>query len=94
MSRAASRRADIVTVEKHALSAVGTSMKVLIEFYRVRDCDDAHAVLGRVTCDAIGSEAALKMARALFRTIDMPQMPDAFRVCDVEGNELFQETIN
>jgi hypothetical protein len=68
-------------------------MKVLIEFYRVRNRDDAHAVLGRVTCDAIDFGAATGLARSLFRTLDMPQIPDAFRVCDIEGNELFRETI-
>jgi hypothetical protein len=65
-------------------------MKVQIEFYRIRDHDDAHAVLGRVTCDAIDYEAATGMARSLFRTLDMPQVPDAFRICDIEGNELFR----
>jgi hypothetical protein len=68
-------------------------MKVLIEFYRVRDRDDAQAVLGRVTCDAIDFDAATGMARSLFHTLDLPQIPDAFRVCDIEGNELFRETI-
>lgn len=64
-------------------------MKVLIEFYRVREGDDAHAVVGRVTCDAIGSDAAIGMARSLLRTLDMPQEPDRFRVFDDSGNELF-----
>ncbi len=68
-------------------------MKVLIEFYRIRDRDDAHALLGRVTCDAVDFEAATGMARSLFRTLDMPQAPDALRVCDIEGNELFREMI-
>jgi hypothetical protein len=49
-------------------------------------------VLGHVTCDAVGSKPATGMARALFRTVDMPQVPDAFRICNVEGNELFRET--
>ena len=26
----------------------GTAMKIVIEFYRTRDADDAHAVVGRV----------------------------------------------
>ena len=69
-------------------------MKVLIEFYRVREQDDAHAVLGRVACEAIDSESAVAMARALFRTLDMPQMPDIVRVCDDRGAELFCGAVN
>jgi len=67
-------------------------MKVFIEFYRVRESDDAHAILGRVTCDAIDSDAAIGMARSLFRTLDMPQEPDRFRVFDESGNEFFRGT--
>lgn len=64
-------------------------MKVLIEFCRVREQDGARAVLGRVTCDVIGSEAAIGMARSLVRTLDMPQEPDIVSVFDDRGNELF-----
>jgi hypothetical protein len=69
-------------------------MKVLIEFYRVREQDDAHAVLGRVACDAIDSEAAVAMARSLLRKLDMPQTPDIVRVCDDQGDELFCGAVN
>ncbi|MET0941322.1 MAG: hypothetical protein ABWY13_08165 [Mesorhizobium sp.] len=54
-------------------------MKVLIEFYRVRERDDTCAILGRVTCDEFDASAAIGLARSLFRTLDMPQEPDAAR---------------
>jgi hypothetical protein len=64
-------------------------MKVLIEFFRTRPGDGARAVLGRVSCDAIDSDAAVGMAKSLFRSFAMPQEPDIVRVCDDQGNELF-----
>jgi hypothetical protein len=68
-------------------------MKVLIEFYRVRERDDARAIVGRVTCYAINTSAAIELARSLFRTLDMPQEPDAVRVLDDCGSEVFQEAV-
>jgi hypothetical protein len=37
-------------------------MKIMIEFYRTRDKDDAHAIIGRVMDDAIDHEDAIKVA--------------------------------
>jgi hypothetical protein len=67
-------------------------VKVLIEFYRVRERDDARAILGR-TCDVVHSSAAIGLARSLFRTLDMPQEPDAFRILDDCGSEVVQEAM-
>lgn len=69
-------------------------MKILIEFYRTRAVDDAHATVERIACDALDFAAAIGLARSLFRTLDMPQSPDAFRICDGEGNELFRESLD
>ncbi|PWJ78351.1 hypothetical protein C7441_11616 [Pseudaminobacter salicylatoxidans] len=64
-------------------------MKVIIEFYRVRDVDGAHAVLGRVTCDALDSAAAIRLAKSLFYSLDMPQEPDKVSIYDKEGRQLY-----
>jgi len=64
-------------------------MKVIIEFYRVRDLDSAHAVLGRVTCDAIDTEAAIGLAKSLSYSLDMPQEPDNVSIYDNEGRQLY-----
>lgn len=64
-------------------------MKVVIEFYRIRELDSAHAVLGRVVGDAIDTNAAIGMARSLFRTLDMPQEPDVVSINDDQGHELY-----
>ncbi|WP_343221323.1 hypothetical protein [Mesorhizobium japonicum] len=52
-------------------------MKVVIQFYRTRVADDAHAVVGRETVDAADLDAAIEIARLLARTLNMPngQMP-------------------
>jgi hypothetical protein len=60
-----------------------------IEFFRVRDADDAHAILGRVEHDTIDLEDAKVRAQSLFETLDMPQKPDALRVLDEHGEEVF-----
>jgi hypothetical protein len=60
-----------------------------IEFFRVRDTDDAHATLGRVEHDTMDLEDAKMRAQSLFQTLDMPQKPDALRIVDQNGNEVF-----
>lgn len=55
-------------------------MKIVIEFYRTRDADDAHAVLGRETVEATDVDEAIEIARELLRTPDMPQRPDAITI--------------
>ncbi len=60
-----------------------------IEFFRVRDTDGAHATLGRVEDDATDLEDVTVRARSLFETLDMPQKPEALRVLDERGEEVF-----
>lgn len=61
----------------------------IIEFFRVRDTDQAHATLGRVELDTTDLEDAKVRAQSLFETFDMPQKPDALRVVDERGEEVF-----
>ena len=63
-------------------------MKIVVEFYRTRERDDAHAVVGRETYEALDLDAAIHMARALSLTLDMPQRPDSMSIADVYGNKL------
>jgi hypothetical protein len=60
-------------------------MKIVIEFYRTRDADDAHAVIGRETVEVDGLDAAIAAARLLARTLDMPQRPDSMTITDANG---------
>jgi hypothetical protein len=60
-----------------------------IEFFRIRDTDDAHAVLDQVEHDTTDLEDAKVRARSLFETLNMPQKPDALRILDQGGNEVF-----
>lgn len=62
-------------------------MEMTFEFFRTRQHDDAHALLGRVTLEAAGLEAAMTVARSLLA--DLPQRPDEARITDAEGKELF-----
>ena len=68
-------------------------MRFVIEFYRTRQEDDAHAMLGRVTCEAPDRESAIRMAGSLVHTLEMPQAPDAVSIRDDQGNELFRGAI-
>lgn len=69
-------------------------MKVIIEFYRIRESDFAHAVLGRVECEALDLDAAIGMARTLVDTLEMPQEPDEIGISDGCGNELLHFPID
>ena len=60
-----------------------------IEFFRVRDTDQAHATLGQVEHDTLDLEDAKVRAQSLFETLDMPQKPDALRILDERGEEVF-----
>ncbi|WP_230532068.1 hypothetical protein [Microvirga roseola] len=60
-----------------------------IEFFRVRGTDDAHATLGRVEHDTTDLEDAKVRAWSLFETLDLPQKPDALRIVDHTGDEVF-----
>ena len=59
----------------------------IIEFFRVRDTD--HATLGQVEHDTSDLEDAKARAQSLFETLDMPQKPDALRILDERGEEVF-----
>ena len=69
-------------------------MKIVIEFYRTRDADDAHAVVGRETEEAVDLDDAIEVARLLSRTLDMPQRPDAMTITDANGATLYSGVIN
>jgi hypothetical protein len=64
-------------------------MLFTFEFFRIRFGDDAHAMLDRVSQVARDIEAAKVKAKSLFETLDMPQQPDAVRILDEDGTELF-----
>jgi hypothetical protein len=64
-------------------------MKFVVEFYRIRDADDAHAVVGREDVEAVDLEEAMRIARLLSRTLAMPQRPDAMAVSASEGGRLY-----
>ncbi|MDG4903521.1 MULTISPECIES: hypothetical protein [unclassified Mesorhizobium] len=68
-------------------------MKVVIEFYRTRIADDAHAVIGRETVDAADLDAAIEIARLLAKTLNMPQWPDAVAIADAEGATIYSSII-
>ena len=64
-------------------------MKIVIEFYRTRDADDAHAIVGRETAEAADLDDAIEVARLLARTLNMPQRPDAMTINDANGAMLY-----
>nr|WP_245432866.1 hypothetical protein [Mesorhizobium loti] len=64
-------------------------MKVVIEFYRTREADDAHAVVGREITEAADLDDAVEIAWHLSQSLDMPQHPDALAITDEEGNRLY-----
>ncbi|TJV73875.1 MAG: hypothetical protein E5X76_03640 [Mesorhizobium sp.] len=68
-------------------------MKVVIEFYRTRIADDAHAVIGREIVDAVDLDAAIEIARVLARTLNMPQWPDAVAIADADGATIYSSII-
>ena len=64
-------------------------MTLTIEFMRVRQSDNAHATLDRVTNMTSDLDEVKARAKVLFATLDLPQAPDALRIVDGEGRELF-----
>ena len=64
-------------------------MRIVIEFYRTRGTDDAHAVVGRETMEAADLDDAMELARQLSQTLDMPQRPDAMTITGVTGTVLY-----
>lgn len=69
-------------------------MKIVIEFYRTRKADDAHAVVGRETGEAANAGDAIEVARQLSRTLAMPQRPDAMTITDANGATLYSSAID
>jgi hypothetical protein len=61
----------------------------VIEFYRLRKEDGAHATLDRISLEAPDIDAAVDVASSLFHTLTMPQVPDHVRICDWGGRELY-----
>lgn len=68
-------------------------MKIVIEFYRTRSEDDAHALVGRETDEAADIADAIEIAQRLAQTLAMPQRPDAITISDADGKPLFSWTI-
>ena len=64
-------------------------MKFTIEFFHLREEDDAHATLGRNTHIGTALEAMNVKAKSLFETVNMPQKPDGLRILDQDGDEVF-----
>ncbi|MER9657558.1 hypothetical protein NKJ26_29575 [Mesorhizobium sp. M0152] len=64
-------------------------MKIVIEFYRTRNSDNAHAVVGRETAQATNLDHAIEVARILAKTLNMPQQPDAMTIVDANGATLY-----
>ena len=64
-------------------------MMFTIEFFRIRQSDNAHAVLDRITHMAADLESAKVKAKSLFETLNMPQNPDGLRIVDQAGQEVF-----
>lgn len=69
-------------------------MKVVVEFYRTRETDEAHAVVGRETIEVVDLANAIELARLLSQSLDMPQRPDAIAIADLSGNALFSGIID
>jgi hypothetical protein len=64
-------------------------MTFTIEFMRVRESDHAYATLDRIQDVASDMEEVKVRAKSLFATLDLPQKPDALRILDETGQELF-----
>ena len=68
-------------------------MKIVIEFYRTRDTNDAHAIVGRETTEAADLDDAIGIAQRLPQTLDMPQRPDAMTIADAKGATLYSSAL-
>jgi hypothetical protein len=69
-------------------------LKIVIEFYRTRHQDDAHAVVGRETGEAMDIDDAIRIARSLSATLDMPQRPDAVTIIDAAGGTIYSGALD
>ncbi|PTW59298.1 hypothetical protein C8N35_10711 [Breoghania corrubedonensis] len=64
-------------------------MKAIIEFYRVRADDTARARVGRVSRSVADTADAIKLARSLLLSLDLPQDPDFIAILDDQENALY-----
>lgn len=69
-------------------------MKIVIEFYRTRQQDDAHAILGHAVLEVADVDDAIEAARLVAQTLDMPQRPDAMTIADADGTTLYSGVID
>ncbi len=69
-------------------------MHVTIEYYRVRQRDQAHALLGRERVEIADVAAALRFAGKLAVALDMPQQPDAMTITDRWGTTIYAGPID
>ena len=69
-------------------------MQVVIEFYRTREIDGAHAVVGRETAQVADLEDAMALALRLSFSLAMPQLPDAMAITDAAGVPLYSGVID
>ena len=68
-------------------------MKFIVEFFRVREGDNAHAIVGREVFFASDIEGAVTVARQMHVNLDMPQRPDGMALSDGSGRGLYSETL-
>lgn len=68
-------------------------MQVAIAFYRTREMDEAHAIVGRENASVTDLGEAVELALRLARNLPMPQQPDGFMISDEEGALLHSQII-
>ena len=64
-------------------------MMFTIEFFRIRERDGARATLDRITHIAADLDSAKVKAKSLFESLNLAQNPDALRILDQSGAEVF-----
>lgn len=64
-------------------------MLVTIEFFRIRETDNAQALVGREVAEVVDLNEAIAMGRRLGLTLHMPQRPDALAIMDHQGQVLY-----
>ena len=64
-------------------------MMFTIEFFRIREKDNARATLDRITHIATDLDSAKVKAKFLFETLNLAQNPDGFRILDQNGEQVF-----
>lgn len=70
------------------------AVKIVVEFYRTRPEDNAHAIVGREAIEATNLDSAIEAARQLSLTLDMPQRPDGMSITGAEGTTLYSGLIS